>query len=297
MENLIYHRAQPEDFTSVAELIVSQNQNPETHCIHSDMGDQIDAHEREIANLDQIGEIVFVIASHEAKLMGAMGCEFDRELGWGWLRGPFVTLSDPDWKIVAQSLFRSLKDALPVEIQRFNTFLDIANVRGNEFYQELGFEQRSLTHVYNITVPQSPFEPGRNCEHLTPEWQNDFVALHQTIFPKTYATGQQMIEKIGEKQQVFVSIQDGLLMGYINVLIAEESGFGSVEFVGVREEARGKGVGRQLLQSALHWLFDEKGVAEATLVVSDALTNARSLYESVGFKLLYTGMNQIKQIG
>jgi len=83
-------------------------------------------------------------------------------------------------------------------------------------------------------------------------------------------------------------------MGYLYTVIDEDTGDGSVEFIGVREDARGKGIGRQLLQTALHWLFEDKLVPKVMLVVNDDLSNARSLYESVDFKLKYTGVHNRK---
>jgi ribosomal protein S18 acetylase RimI-like enzyme len=41
----------------------------------------------------------------------------------------------------------------------------------------------------------------------------------------------------------------------------------------------------------LKWWFEEKGVSEVGLTVSDEDTAARALYESVGFGLRTTGVN------
>jgi ribosomal protein S18 acetylase RimI-like enzyme len=81
------------------------------------------------------------------------------------------------------------------------------------------------------------------------------------------------------------------VLGYLYAALEDSSGDGTIEFVGVRADTRGQGIGRQLLQTALQWLFEIKHVPQATLVVNDNLTNARALYESVGFRLKYTGVH------
>ena len=129
------------------------------------------------------------------------------------------------------------------------------------------------------------------CDSLDPLHAQQFVALHDSVFPRTYATGQRILDKLDDAHRVFVHAEGDEVQGYAYAAIEEESGDGSVEFIGVREDARGKGLGRKLLQTALHWLFEVKQVPQATLVVNDDLTNARALYESVGFRLKYTGVH------
>ncbi|MGC9335875.1 MAG: GNAT family N-acetyltransferase [Anaerolineae bacterium] len=54
--------------------------------------------------------------------------------------------------------------------------------------------------------------------------------------------------------------------------------------------------GRRLLLSAIDWLLDRAGVSRVCLNVGEELVHARSLYESVGFKLRYTGIGLKKAL-
>jgi ribosomal protein S18 acetylase RimI-like enzyme len=119
--------------------------------------------------------------------------------------------------------------------------------------------------------------------------------LHDLVFPRTWATGQRIWDKLDDDHRVFVYPHGDELQGYVYAVIEEDTGNGSVELIGVQERARGKGIGRQLLQAALHWLFEVKKVPQTLLVVNDNLTNARGLYESVGFRLKYTGVHTRKE--
>lgn len=88
---------------------------------------------------------------------------------------------------------------------------------------------------------------------------------------------------------VFVG-DDSELTGYLYAVMEDDPDRGGIEFVAVRPDDRGQGHGRCLLLAALRWLFAEKGVSHVILNVRDELTHARSLYESVGFVLQYSGL-------
>jgi len=295
MDNIIIKQAGRDDFGPIAKLIAAQNKNPETHCIQSDTGAEPQSVENEMLRLASESAICFVTAIQNDVLAGAMGCEFDEELGRGWARGPFIVAGTGDWEATANALLEGLQKILPSTIHWLDSFLNIANQQGNNFYLSHGFKQLRLVHVYTSNTFAGKFERSSSCAPLTPLRAQDFIALHDSIFPQTYASGQKIFEKIDGDHQVFIYSQDDEILGYLYAAIDEDSHEGSVEFVGVREDARGKGVGRILLQTALTWLFQEKQVNQAILVVNDNLTNARSLYERVGFQLKYTGVHTRKE--
>ncbi|PKN99343.1 MAG: hypothetical protein CVU42_08815 [Chloroflexi bacterium HGW-Chloroflexi-4] len=294
MEQLIVQKAQLSDFEAIAKTIASQNQTPETHCIHSDTGQDTQNILGEMIRLDAEGEICFVTASVDGQVTAAMGCEFDLELGRGWLRGPFVAAGLDDWSATAARLFDGLLKVLPESIRQLDTYLNIKNIRGNTFYLSRDFERIRLVQVYECLPPQTNCHPGDGCEPLTREAPQGFIELHDMIFPGTYATGQRILDKIDERHQVFVYRNNGAIIGYCCANIDEDTGEGALDFLGVREDARGKGIGRLLVQTALHWFFEVKKLPKVILVVHDDLSNARSLYESVGFKLKYTGVHNRK---
>jgi ribosomal protein S18 acetylase RimI-like enzyme len=294
MNTTIIRQAHKADFELISKLIAFQNKNPETQCIHSYTGDSDQSIYSEIVRLDLSSGICFVMAFQADRLVGVLGSELDEELGRGWLRGPFIVENTADWNATASALLQGLLDILPASIHRLDSFLNIANTRGNDFYLNHGFKQLRLVHVYVTAPPESPLIHASTCQTLQPHQAQNFIDLHQTLFPNTYATGQRILDKLGDQHQVFVYPQGSEILGYVYAAIEEDSGDGSLEFVGVREDARGRGIGRQLLQTALQWLFEVKKVPQTILVVNDNLANARSLYESVGFRLKYTGVHTRK---
>jgi len=295
MRDISIQTAKAEDFETISKLIADQNKNPETHCIQSDTGDTYQSVQSEIIRLAAEAGICFMTASQNGELIGTLGCELDQELGRGWTRGPFINSKTDEWEKTASALLQGLQDTLPAAIHQLDSFLNIANERGNQFYLAHGFQQIRLVHVYVAKTFENPLGSISACEALDPLQAQNFVSLHESIFTRTYATGQRILNKLDDHHKVFVYNQGDDFSGYVYAAIEEDSGDGSVEFIGVREDARGKGIGRQLLQTALDWLFDVKKVPQAILVVNDNLTNARSLYESVGFRLKYTGVHTRKE--
>jgi ribosomal protein S18 acetylase RimI-like enzyme len=287
MHTIETKRALREDLPRIADLIADQNRAPETQCTHS--GEGRDSILQVMSKWEEASEICFAIALQNDDLAGAFGCEFDETLGRGWLWGPFALTED--WAGVASALIDELLEILPPSIRRLDGFLHVANERGRGFYLSHGFEQLKRHHVYVAARREGPFRAGEACGKLEPGQKESFCRLHDTVFPDTYETGESIVAKLDDDHTVFVHTEGADVVGYIYVAIEDGTGEGYVEFLGVGADARRRGVGRGLLLTALKWWFEEKGVSEVGLTVSDEDTAARALYESVGFGLRTTGVN------
>jgi ribosomal protein S18 acetylase RimI-like enzyme len=287
MRTIQIRHALREDFPRIAGLIAAQNRTPETQCIHS--GEGYESILRVMSNGAEDSEICFAIALQDGNLVGAFGSEFDETLGRGWLWGPFALTED--WEEVASALLDRLLEILPPSIRRLDSFLHVTNERGRDFYLSRGFEQLKLHHVHVATRPEEPYLVGRACGLLKPSQTESFGALHDTLFPNTYETGESISAKLDDDHMVFVHAEGDNVLGYIYAAVEDGSGEGYIEFLGVQAGARRRGLGRRLLLTALKWLFEVKDVSEVGLTVSDEDTDARALYEGVGFGLRHTGLN------
>ena len=283
-------RADRDDFAAIARLIAEQNETPESQCIGS--GEGYDSILQTMVKWDQVSEISFAIAVRDGHLMGVLGSEFDEDLGRGWLWGPLVVAQD--WTGLASTLLEKLLAILPPTIRRLDFFLNIANERATHFYLDHGFCDPGLSHVYVAPRPTMPLVLAEPCPSLEPEQAESFRTLHDTIFPKTYYTGHDILDQLDDDHQVFICDQGDDLLGYVYAIVDERSA-GYIDFLGVRADLRGQGLGKRLLLSALRWLFDVKRVPEVGLTVSDDQVNARSLYERAGFRIRYTGLSAHKE--
>jgi ribosomal protein S18 acetylase RimI-like enzyme len=229
---------------------------------------------------------------------GTADC-LDRDLARGWLWGPFVLTEDWDqvwdqvWDQIAASLPAKLLELLPAPIHRLDFFVNIANQRAYRFYLEHGFQKPEVSYVYVAPRPEKPLPLSEPCSHLQAEQSLRFCTLHDTIFPKTYYTGQDILDQLDDDHQVFICGAGEDVLGYVYVIV-DESGEGYIDFLGVRDDVRGRGLGKRLLLTALRWLFEYKSVLDVGLTVAQNLSNARSLYESVGFHIKHTGVSARK---
>ena len=285
------------DLPALAGLIAAANRDPATQCLHSETGGSEQAVYREMASLHAAGELCAVLAAEGGRLVGALGSEVDEGAGRGWLRGPFVVGGARPWQATATLLLDGLLACLPAAIRRLDSFLNEANERGNAFYLAHGFRRVRLVHVYAVPAPAggSPGAAPLPTEvHPLAARAGEapaFAALHDATFPTTWTTGEGILARLGSEYHVLVHARGGQVLGYLVAGLEVGSGEGLVHFVGVRPDARRQGIGRGLLQTALHWFFAVKGVPWVNLTVDDDHANARSLYESVGLALRYTGLH------
>jgi len=108
--------------------------------------------------------------------------------------------------------------------------------------------------------------------------------LHDRVFPNTYYSGNQIIERLNDHRKVFMDIKNNSLAGYIYVEINPVFGEGSIEFFAVDQSQRGKGIGSKLLTMALKWLFTFDSINSITLCVNSENEKALNLYKIIGFK-------------
>jgi ribosomal protein S18 acetylase RimI-like enzyme len=101
---------------------------------------------------------------------------------------------------------------------------------------------------------------------------------------------------IGQTHQVLVVAEEKEVLAFAVVSAEASQSAGEIQFIGVREDCRRLGYGRRLLLSAIDWLVGTAGVSQVCLNVRGELVHARDLYESVGFKLRFTGIGLRKML-
>lgn len=247
-------QALPDTFGEIAAFIHDRLQSPDTHCIHSETAPDRAGIEQEMRDLAATNEIVY-LAARTPDLVGVIGCEYDIDLGRGWLRGPIVDWTDDT---IARSLYTELRRLVPPEIKRFDTFLNERNPSGNMFYRSLDYIEMDRSHIYE-TSAERVVVCESDCTVLAPHQHDSLIELHDTVFSRTFANGRELVDLQSRDKQVIVSASEGHVRGYTRT-IKENDAEGYIEYVGVRAEERGKGIGRQLLSKALGYLLTEVGV-------------------------------------
>ena len=289
MEDIIFRVANRDDYRELAEWLVHMSQAPEQHCLHTWSGQSAKELQRQLLSYWDESELCYVVALRHGLLVGAMGSEYDEGLERGWLHGPHVATGD--WGPIAVMLLTRLLGELPPYIGQLDAYLNVENTRGRRFYAQQGFEEREhLSFDFWLSPDERPVSGERNCLLLRKEHEASFKQLYEALFPAAYYSAERVIHMIGQSHQVLAVTDGKKVLGFVVVSVEEGLSAGEIQFLGVHEDCRRQGYGRRLLLSAIDWLLDEARASGVCLNVGEEQFLARSLYESVGFRLRYTGI-------
>ncbi len=280
------------DLGTVARLFARLNAAAETRCLHAGGGSADPADVRR----GLAGEgAAFVLAERAAdgEIVGAAGVPGPAGLAWG----PSVVLAVADRAGIGRALLAELFGRLPPGARRLDAFPDEANRTLRGTLRETGFREGQRTHVFVAPRPAG-MVAGPFGEELRERHAAAFARLHADTFPTNPAEGTDadalLAGRDDERRIFIVPDASGLrLLGYVCAGVGAAPREGFVEFLAVRESARGRGVGGRLLRTAQRWFFDELGLPQAALCVSEwraGRGGARRLYEREGFARRFTGM-------
>ena len=289
MHTITLHMAQRQDLERLSEWLVANGQAPQVQCLHTWTGqNQAELWQGLLVNWDN-RELCYILALQEDELVGAMGCEFDEELGRAWLYGPHVIA--PDWELVADELYNHLLEALPTSIRQWNAYLNVENQRGRHFYTRRDFLERpDLSFDFSITAAERIPAMQTGCIQLDQSQADSFTVLYEALFPSAYYSASRLLRMLGTSHQVLVIAEQDHVLGFAVLFLDEQHTTGEIQFLGVKPDCQRRGYGRRLLLASIDWFFDVTGVQRVTLNVNAENEHARHLYESAGFRLRYTGI-------
>jgi ribosomal protein S18 acetylase RimI-like enzyme len=225
----------------------------------------------------------FRLAVDEAgQLVGIMGLEIDPEIGRVWLFGPLI--EHAEWHAIADQLYQAARPMIPAEIHEYELFGDVQNTNLQEFAQRHTFS--SLGEHVILELARADFvNPGLVSQ--VSEYQAPFFdqleQLHTGLFPNTYFTTRQIVERQDENRKLFIVAEGDVLQGYIFCKREPETGEGYLDFIGVAEPFQGRGLGRQLVAGGLEWIFSLAGIEKIAETVRASNQTALALYGRFGF--------------
>lgn len=225
----------------------------------------------------------FLLAYEGDKLVGVFGMDADLEVDRAWLYGPLV--EHADWHSLADELYARVLTLIPAGIHSYDLFCDEQNSRLAEFAARHGFPLLSENAV--MTVTRDNYKPrasrGTNIIPFEGQFFEAFETLHKTVFPTTYFTARQIVEKINETHQLLLAVDSDHLLGYHFGKIDPAAESGYVDFIGTDASARGRGIGADLLTAGLDWMFSAPSTQKVSLTVNANNQIARGMYEKFGF--------------
>ncbi len=223
------------------------------------------------------------LAYEGERLMGLLGVDTSEAIGRAWLNGPLV--NGADWVATADQLYAAAQQLMPDYVREHELFVDVANLNVAGFAARHGFVSGTPEASLHFGREYLGQVPDESASLLNAADHAALVELHDRIFPNTYYTGAEILERLGERDRVFVATaSENGLAGYIYARVEPGATNGYIDFVGVAESARRQGIGRRLVSAATRWLFTFPEVEEVTLTVNAGNGGAIVLYKQLGFE-------------
>ncbi|MCM3240025.1 GNAT family N-acetyltransferase [Heyndrickxia oleronia] len=220
-------------------------------------------------------------AFHHDQLVGVLGLDIEKDSQEAEIWGPFIQWDD--WLDVAHKMWDGLIKKLSSPVQQYNGFYHKDHQYAAPFMDQLQFEKGNA-HYILIAKPSSD-DPlcEEGIQEITSDLFPTFITLHQELFPHTYYNGEDIIQRLNEERKVLISKDNEELQGYVYFEANPEFHEGSLEYIGVSQDHRKKGVGKRLIRSALFQLFNHFSIEEIQLCVAAENEKALKLYKSAGF--------------
>lgn len=256
-------------------------------CLHAEQGNSAEDQADELRALPA-GEACFVAAHDRELLRGIAGAEVDTGLRRAWVRGPLTSRVD-DAPLRA-ALLAALHDTLP-QVQRFDAFPQIDEAALRASLRGAGYRDQVQHHVMNLSArSQVPAWPAA-VHDASPAEAAQAGLLHELLFPATYLSPAAMLASLDAEHRLLVVGRpaSGELGGYLYVQHQPIEGEAYVDFVGVAPAARGTGLGRALLDAAIHWALAQRRLSGVSLTVRQDRPSALGLYRSAGFQEVAAG--------
>ncbi|NOK61189.1 MAG: GNAT family N-acetyltransferase [Chloroflexi bacterium AL-W] len=275
---------QPSDLTQLAAWLADLNQQPQHHIGY--LGTEPAEIAQSIQDFDVLPHKAWIVAHAGQELVGALGFDIDLDAGRTWLYGPFANHSD--WPTVADGLWSNLQPLLPQITLEHELFCNEQHANCIAFAERHGFRQHSHDFIWNFHRGLLAQLSETTAEVLTELYYEAVCNLHDQIFPGTYYSGQEILNRLNDQRRMFIATDNGQLLGYAYVEVEPAFGDGSIEFIGVDNAARGRGIGSQLMAASLQWMFSFETVQEINLTVNAENQRALGLYRRVGFQHAHT---------
>jgi ribosomal protein S18 acetylase RimI-like enzyme len=284
---------QPEQLNEVAAFIARLQADPTHHIAY--FGERDDEIAQYIRELEPAGSDGFVLAYQDEKLIGLLGVEADPEVKRAWLHGPMV--DDPDWDTVADQLYHAAcEHIIPGYAAMHELVGDIANIHLRSFAERQGFAPLAdSAAILRFRRHKLAALPMAEAPELEPRHHDAFVRLHEATFPNTYYSGKQVIDRLNAHNKVLVVSAGDAVEGYIYARVMTGSE-GFIDFLGVEESVRRRGIGRRLITAATRWLLSFPAVQEVALTVYSRNSTAIALYTRLGYEHLYTVQAYRKEV-
>lgn len=267
-----------ENLEKIAEFMAVMNMRKENH-----IGYCGDNKEEILGTLqeDFLSNKSLMFLSDEKEIVAVLGVDLDIENKTAEIHGPFV---DEKYGVnLALKLWNNILPLIPNKINKANIFFNYKNSLAMEFANSLNFNFKSNEFVLSLNREDRIENLSDGVRILKDDEKEEFIKLHDNIFPNTYYSGEMIVNKINSKNKVYIYKDKDEIQGYVYVEVHPEAQQGNIEYLGVNPNFRGRGLGVSLLSMAIDFVFSHDVIMEIILCVN-CDNEAIKLYEKCGFK-------------
>jgi ribosomal protein S18 acetylase RimI-like enzyme len=275
----------PDELDAVVAFIADQQARLDRRCTY--VGLEADGIRAELDALTPTwADTVRTVVDDDGALRGVVVVEWDDALERSWILGPWVAGDDATWRATAPVLLDAALDQLPDDVTRHEVCGDVSHVLLAELAGSRGWHRSEVNHALvadRATIEGWRDPPAHDDLRAAGEDDLDFIRpLHDAEFPDTYASADQLLGVDGGDDAWVVLVDEGLA-GYAAGKV-QPDGEGYIDFVAVHPDARGRGVGRHLVVALSRDLLAACRSGRVNLTVAERRTDARALYERLGFR-------------
>ncbi|MGG0718561.1 N-acetyltransferase [Robertmurraya massiliosenegalensis] len=217
------------------------------------------------------------------QLVGFIGLDIDKDSKEAEVWGPFIFHSE--WDEIADQMWRKLIEELPFSLVTVYGFYNIHNTKGNQFMKRIGAKKSGEHSILQVSVNNliSMKDSQLNIREIEETDFLPFQTLHNDAFPEAYFSADEMIERQGRTQKLFIAEMNDLFCGYVFCEAEPSFAEGDIHFIAVSPAFRNRGVGSELMKVGLNFLFSFKEIEVITLTVKSDNQAALKVYLHAGF--------------
>jgi ribosomal protein S18 acetylase RimI-like enzyme len=286
---LDWTRVAPASWPALAPLFHAWNRRTDgsARCLHADQGDDLAAYRAELAALQAQGA-AFWLCRDRGDPLGVIGCEVDSAARRAWLRGPLASTPALLEAMNAPSMVSFLETALP-QVRQWDGIPAADDEPLNAWYAAAGFAPQQLHRVLQATAAGlAAHAPDAGVRVATVQDAVAAWTLHHALFPSSYLSADEFRDGTPQRTLFVRVAAGGDVAGYLHGEDRPLCSEWYVDYLGVAEVQRGRGVATALLQRAGQCAAD-RGRAHVTLTVREDRPSAIGLYARCGFIELSAG--------
>ena len=258
-----------ERLAAVVEYVVTAQADPSRHVSY--VGMDAESIVEEFADAEAWADRLLVAIIGD-QVAGVLLADVDDDVRRVWWLGPWADSED-----VAIALLSGARHRFRALFDEEELAPDIRNEMLRSTARRLGFAEGTASSVLCKLHLESDGIP--TTEPLTADRAHIVAELHDALFTGTHTPGAKLVAAEGTR--IRTAQIDGATSGYIAYEV-QADGTGYIDYLGVRSDARRRGLGRALVADVCRDLAGE-GVSSVHLTVRADAPGAVDLYRSLGF--------------